>query len=210
MINKQKRTAGLVWGLTGGIACGKSTAAEYLRHLGAHIIDCDLISRELMGSGSPLVSRLVDEFGSGILDKAGELRRSYLGRIVFADPDKLQTLNEIVHPAIWKRTFELTAQARLKYPLVFIMAPLLFEHGAEAACAGVLVIDINPDRQLKRLMSRDHLTIFEAKNRVASQMSLAAKAERATILIDNNGSLKALRRQIEDVWQERFAHLYGV
>ncbi|MGM9998481.1 MAG: dephospho-CoA kinase [Candidatus Bruticola sp.] len=210
MINRQERRAGVVWGLTGGIACGKSTAAEYLHRLGAHIIDCDLVSRELMGIGSPLLSRLVEKFGSAILDKTGELRRAYLGRMVFADSDKLQTLNEIVHPAIWKRTFELTAQARLEHPLVFIMAPLLFEHGAEAACAGVIVIDINPKQQLKHLMSRDHMSMSEAQNRAASQMSLAAKAERATILIDNNGSLKALRRQIEEVWQERFAYLYGV
>lgn len=201
---------GAVWGLTGGIACGKSTVAALLQQLGARVIDCDSVSRELVQPGTPLLAKIAELFGNDVLDKQGALRRSYLGKIVFHDPDKLQALNELIHPAIWKRTFALVAQARLEVPLVFIMAPLLFEHGAEAACNGVLVVDINEKKQLERLMSRDKLTKFEAKERISSQMSLAAKAERATILIDNNGTLKELRRQVDQVWQERFAPIYGL
>ena len=201
---------GVIWGLTGGIACGKSTVAEQLQQLGAYIVDCDSVSRELVEPGAPLLEKITAQFGSRILDKNGALRRSYLGKIVFHDPDKLQALNEIMHPAIWRRTFELAAQARLQVPLVFIMAPLLFEHGAEAACSGVLVVDINEKRQLERLMLRDKLSKSEAQERIRSQMSLSSKAERATVLIENNGSLKALRRQVEQVWQERFAPIYGI
>ena len=201
---------GVIWGLTGGIACGKSTVAELLQQLGAGVIDCDLVSRELVKPGAPLLEKITAHFGSHILDKNGALRRSYLGKIVFHDPDKLQLLNEIMHPAIWRRTFELAAQARLRVPLVFIMAPLLFEHGAEAACAGVLVVDISEKKQLERLMLRDKLSKAEAQERIRSQMSLASKAERATVLIENNGSLKALRRQVEQVWQEKFAPICGL
>lgn len=201
---------GVVWGLTGGIACGKSTVAALLQQLGACVIDCDSVSRELVEPGTPLLAKIAEQFGNNVLDKQGALRRSYLGKIVFHDPDKLQALNELIHPAIWKRTFALVAQARLEVPLVFIMAPLLFEHGAEAACAGVLVVDINEKKQLERLMARDKLTKAEARERISSQMSLIAKAERATILIDNNGTLPALHRQVEQVWQERFAPIYGL
>ncbi len=209
MIAIEKAKEGVIWGLTGGIACGKSTVALQLQQLGARIIDCDLVSRELVEPGTPLLEKITELFGSHILDKRGVLRRSYLGSIVFHDPDKLQALNELIHPAIWKRTFALAAQARLEVPLVFIMAPLLFEHGAEAACAGVLVVDISEKKQLARLMSRNKLSKIEAQDRIRSQMSLAAKAERATILIDNNGTLKALHRQVEQIWQERFAPIYG-
>ncbi len=210
MTSTMEAKEGVVWGLTGGIACGKSTVAALLQQLGASVIDCDLVSRELVQPGTPLLAKIAELFGDNVLDKQGALRRSYLGKIVFHDPDKLQALNELIHPAIWKRTFALVAQARLEVPLVFIMAPLLFEHGAEAACDGVLVVDINEKKQLERLMSRDKLTKFEARERISSQMSLAAKAERATILIDNNGTLKDLRRQVEQIWLERFAPIYGL
>lgn len=200
---------GVVWGITGGIACGKSTVAAQLQELGARVIDCDLISRELVQPGSPLLAQMAEHFGPNIVDSQGALRRSYLGKMVFHDPDKLQALNELIHPAIWQRTFALVAQALREVPLVFIMAPLLFEHGAEAACAGVLVVDISEKKQLERLMSRDKLSRSEAQERISSQMSLATKAARATLLIDNNGTLKALRRQVEQVWQERFAPIYG-
>ena len=205
-----KTKEGVVWGLNGGIACGKSTVAALLQQLGARIIDCDAVSRELVEPGTPLLAKIAEQFGNNVLDKQGALRRSYLGKIVFHDPSKLQALNELIHPVIWKRTFALVAQARLEVPLVFIMAPLLFEHGVEAACAGVLVVDISEKKQLERLMARDKLTKSEARERIRSQMSLSAKAERATILIDNNGTLSALRRQVEQVWQERFAPIYGL
>lgn len=197
-----------VWGLTGGIASGKSAASEILQSLGAAVVDCDVVSRELMEPGSSLLEQTAELFGRGILNSRGGLRRDRLASLVFADAGKLEKLNALVHPAIWKRTFELIQEARASCPLVFCVAPLLFEHGAEAAFDGVMVIDVRPEVQLKRLMKRNGLSKAEAVQRIEAQMSTESKAARADILIDNNGTQKQLASQLESVWAEILRPLY--
>ncbi|MCR4784301.1 MAG: dephospho-CoA kinase [bacterium] len=198
-----------VWGLTGGIASGKTAASGIFAELGACIIDCDLVSREIMSKGSPWLAQAAALFGSKIIDTHGELKRGLLGRMVFNDPQKLSQLNELLHPAIWKRTFQLVGEARQRERLVIIAAPLLFEHGVEAVCKEVIVTDVSSKVQIKRLMARDKFNLDEAQRRIGAQMSLAEKAARATILLDNNGSKAHLREQIETLWQERIAPVYG-
>lgn len=200
-----KRVSERIFGLTGGIACGKSAAAEILRGLGAVIIDCDLISRELTVPGSEVLKLLAEAFGSRILDGNGELRRKYLASIVFESKEALQKLNAIMQRRIWKIAFERAAEAALTHPAVFIVAPLLFENGAEAAVSKVWVVDTSEELQLKRLLKRDKLSLEEARNRLGAQMSAADKAARADVLIDNNGSPADLCREVETAWREYFA-----
>lgn len=197
-----------IWGLTGGIASGKSTAAAILEELGAAIVDCDWVSRELTQPGQPLLAALARQFGPQILDGAGRLRRRYLGELVFADPQRLEALNELVHPAIWRTTFKEADQAARRWPIVFVVAPLLFEHGAEAAFDGVLVVDISPSLQLERLRQRDKLNLKEAQERISAQMSLEDKASRATVVVENNGSRSHLESQLRAFWEERIAPVY--
>lgn len=200
-----KRVSERIFGLTGGIACGKSKAAEILRGLGAVIIDCDLISRELTAPGSEVLKLLTEAFGSRILNAEGELKRKYLASIVFGSKEALQTLNGIMQRRIWKIAFERAAEAASNHPVVFIVAPLLFENGAEAAVSKVWVVDTSEELQLKRLLKRDRLSSEEAQNRLGAQMKAADKAARADVLIDNNGSLADLRREVETAWREHFA-----
>ncbi|MBQ7503177.1 dephospho-CoA kinase [bacterium] len=204
-----KRVSERIFGLTGGIACGKSEAAAVLRELGAVIIDCDIISRELTVPGSEALKLLTEAFGSRILDGKGELKRKYLASLVFGSKEALQKLNDIMQRRIWKRAFEMAAEAAMTNKAVFIAAPLLFEHGAEAAVSKVWVVDTSEDIQLKRLLRRDRLSPEEAQARLDSQMKAADKAARADVLIDNNGSLDDLRREIEAAWHEHFEPAEG-
>lgn len=191
--------------MTGGIACGKSEAAEILRELGAVIVDCDIISRELTVPGSETLKLLAEAFGSRILGEKGELKRKYLASVVFGSKEELQKLNAIMQGRIWKCAFERAAAAALKGRVVFIVAPLLFEQGAEAAVGKVWVVDTSEETQLKRLLKRDKLSLEEARARLGSQMRSADKAARADVLIDNNGGLADLRREVEAAWQEHIA-----
>jgi dephospho-CoA kinase len=190
------------FGLTGGIACGKTTVAAMLHELGAHIIDADRIGHEMLLASSAVFPELMAVFGRGILDSAGNVDRSKLGPLVFSDPAKLQQLNRIVHPGIIERTGQLAAQHCAENPgaVVIVDAALIFETGIPGRFVKTIVAWCRPDQQIARLIDKTGLSREEAGWRIASQMPAEEKRRRADIVIDCSGSLEDTRRQVEALY----------
>lgn len=199
-------------GLTGGIACGKSAVSRLLAAKGVPIVDADVVSRQLVEPGAPLLGRLADCFGDGILRGDGSLDRGRLGRLVFARGDLLQQLNEIMHPAIWRECLRQLADYRQERVAVLV-APLLYEHGAESWVQAVWVVACSKTLQMQRLMERDGLSEAEARSRIQTQMAVERKLERADYALMNDGSRDDLARAVEDaweLWQEKIVAFAGV
>ncbi len=168
-------------GLTGGIACGKSTLAEGLRARGWHVIDADEIAHRLMAPGEAVWKNVVDAFGSSILQPDQSIDRKVLGRLVFADPRLRAKLNEITHPAIrsvWQREREERARTHPTHSLA-VMIPLLFECELEPQFSAVWCVGASRAAQTSRLEARG-FTPVEAARRLDSQMPVAEKMTRST------------------------------
>ncbi|NOQ52259.1 MAG: dephospho-CoA kinase [Desulfuromonadaceae bacterium] len=193
----------LILGITGNIASGKSAVARMFAAHGAALIDADLLAREIVAPGHPVLQQLVKRFGSEVLWKNGELDRERLGQIIFADKLAREDLNRITHPAIAKLAIEKLQQLKATpgIPLVVYEAPLLFEAGAEGRVDQVLVVKIDPDVQLQRLMARDGLDETAARQRIAAQMPQEEKLARADYVIDNSESLEALQLRVDELWE---------
>lgn len=192
-------------GLTGGIATGKSTVSRMLASLGAAIIDADVIAREIMEPGHPVLARVVEHFGQAVLNPDGTLNRKELGAIVFADVKQRQVLNDLTHPVIRS---EITARMRAleaedPHRLVVCDIPLLYESGQEGLYEQIMVVYVPREVQRKRLMERDHLTLEQADSRLAAQMDIELKKSKADILIDNRYGPEETKRQIEEFWREK-------
>jgi len=191
-----------VIGLTGGIATGKSSVAAYLARRGAVIIDADLLSREAVTPGSNGLKRIVELFGSEVLQQDGTLDRKRLGALVFADCGRRKQLEQILHPEIRRLASERIAAAAAEgAEAVFYMAPLLIEAGADACVDEIWVVTVDPEIQLKRLMARDGLGRDAAERIVATQMPLAEKARYGRVIIDNSSNLDELYRRLADIWK---------
>jgi dephospho-CoA kinase len=190
------------FGLTGGIACGKSTVAGMLRELGAYIIDADKIGHEMLLPSSAAFPDLVSAFGRGILDSAGRIDRKKLGPLVFADPAKLRLLNSIVHPRIIERTGQLAATHCAENPeaVVIVDAALIFETGIPGRFGKMIVAWCQPEQQADRLIAKTGLSREEADRRIASQMPADEKRRRADFVIDCSGSLEETCRQVEALY----------
>ena len=202
----------MILGVTGNIASGKSTVSKELAHRGALVLDADQLAREVVAVGSPALRKLVEIFGSEILRKNGCLDRDRLGRMVFADSGAREKLNRIIHPAIAKLSIERLKELkrRVAVPLVVYEAPLLFEVGAETRVDKVLVVKIDPEEQLKRLMARDGLDEVAAQQRIAAQMPQQQKLERADFVINNSGSVAETLKQVDALWPQLINHLYKI
>jgi len=186
--------------LTGGIACGKSTLAEGLRARGWHVIDTDVIARDILASGTETWKNVVDAFGSSILQPDQSIDRKVLGRLVFADPLLRVKLNEITHPAIrsvWQREREERARTHPTHPLA-VMIPLLFECELEKMFSAVWCVGASRVAQINRLKARG-LSETEAAQRLASQMSVAEKMARSTIAFWGEGTPATLLLQLDQV-----------
>ena len=181
--------------LTGGIASGKSTAADHFADLGVPVIDADLVARELVQPGEPLLEALARRFGPDILAADGSLDRRALRRRVFADPDERRALEALMHPAIHARMRQLAAQAEGPYLLLVI--PLLVESDRDWGEDRVLLIDVPEALQRQRLMARDHCTAAEADAILAAQATCEARLARADDVIANTGDPQALRQAVE-------------
>ena len=200
-----------VIGLTGGIASGKSTAAKILAGLGAAIIDADQLARDVVRPGEPAYQAIVEAFGNGVLNDDGTINRAALGNIVVADPPARSRLEAITHPAIALRAEELlTELRRRKTPLAIYMAPLLIEAGITDRVDEIWVVYVNRETQVRRLMQRDGLSEAEALQRIASQMPMEEKRQRARIVIDNNGTEAELVRQIREIWGQEIQGKAGI
>lgn len=188
-------------GLTGGIGSGKSEVARLLAAHGAHVIDADALAREAVAPGSTGLGRVVDEFGSGVLAPDGSLDRPALGRIVFADPDRLAALNAIVHPYVARRSAELAAAAPAGAVVVHDV-PLLVENHLEEGYDVVVVVDVAERTQLQRLLRYRGVSEDEARARIAAQASRRDRLASADVVIPNEGSLADLGPAVDRLWAE--------
>ena len=186
--------------LTGGIACGKSTLAEGLRARGWHVIDTDEIAHRVLQPGEATHKNVVDAFGSSILQPDQSIDRKVLGRLVFADPLQRAKLNEITHPAIrsvWQREREERVRTHPTHSLA-VMIPLLFECELERLFSAVWCVGASRSAQLNRLMARG-LSGPEAAARIDSQMPVAEKMARSSIVFWGEGRTPTLARQLDQV-----------
>jgi dephospho-CoA kinase len=186
-------------GLTGNIATGKSAVAKMLEDLGATVIDADALVHELQRKGTPVFNDIVAAFGSGILDRAGEIDRKALGSIVFTDPEKLRTLEGIVHPAVLIESVRRITEAPT--PVVVYEAIKLIEAGRAEMCDALWVVTARSDAQLQRLMTDRHMSEVEARQRIEAQPPQSEKIRRATVVIDNSGWLEETRRQVTSAFR---------
>jgi dephospho-CoA kinase len=188
-------------GLTGGIASGKSTISEMFRRLGAHIVDADQVARRVVEPGTPALREISESFGEEVLRADGALDRAALGKIVFQDAEARSRLNSILHPRIWEeeaRLFELY-EAQDPEGIVLLDAAVLIEAGAAGRMDLMVVVDVDEDDQLRRLVGKG-MPREEALRRIRSQMPTAEKLTYADYVIDNRGSLEETERQVDAIW----------
>lgn len=185
-------------GLTGGIATGKSTVSRMLAERGALIIDADILAREIMEPGHPVLAAVVQRFGEQMLQADGTLNRKKLGEHIFSDSGERAALNEITHPAIRSETRRRMAEYESRHPDKLVVAdiPLLYESGQESMYEQIMVVYVPRELQIERLMLRDGITGPQAEARLASQIDIERKKERADIVIDNSKGLGETERQV--------------
>jgi dephospho-CoA kinase len=187
-------------GLTGNIACGKSTVARMLAEMGAYVIDADAIAHEVIRKGTPAHEAILRRFGPGILRADGEIDRRRLGEIVFRDPAALRDLEAIVHPAVLAE-IQQRVLACPDAPAIVIEAIKLIESGFARACDSLWVVTCPEPEQVRRLMEDRGLTEEEARMRIRAQPPQEEKVRQADVVIDNSGDLEATRRQVEAAWR---------
>ena len=186
-------------GLTGGIGAGKSTVSGLLAARGATVIDADAITRQLQAPGQPVFLAMVDRFGSGIVAADGTLDRQAVADIVFADPAELADLNAIVHPAVGAEIARQLEAAVDTDAVVILDVPLLVESGRDDLAA-LVVVDVDPEVAVRRLVEQRGMREADARARMAHQASRQQRLERATVVIDNSGDLAALEAEVDRAW----------
>lgn len=188
----------LRYGLTGGIASGKSTVAAMLRERGFPVLEADEISRALIEPGGAAFEEVLARFGREIVDADGKINRGRLGAMVFRDPGKLQNLNGILHPKVeeelLRRLVELEKSGAVA--VAFVEAALIFEAGMDKRLDGVVVAWCLPEQQVARLMERG-ISEAEARQRMATQMPAQRKLALAAEKIDCSGSIEETRSQVD-------------
>jgi dephospho-CoA kinase len=189
-------------GLTGNIACGKSTVLRRLADLGAEVIDADLVVHALMEPGESIWSAVREGFGPGVFTPDGRVDRRALATIVFSDPDELLRLEGMSHPAVRVRIMAQVAEAAERgVGTVVVDAIKLFEGGLADHCDEVWVVTCDPAQQLARLMARNGFDEAEARRRIAAQPPQADKVARADVVIDNSGKLEETHARVDAAWQ---------
>jgi dephospho-CoA kinase len=189
-----------VFGLTGGIASGKSTVAQLFRTLDVAVVDADLIARELVMPGQPALAEIFATFGDSVRAANGSLDRAKLGELVFGDATKRAVLNAILHPKIAERSaLGIQKLAASGHKAAIYEAALIVENGLHKALAGLIVVSASPEHQLRRLMQRDGLTENDARARMAAQAPLAEKLAAATWVINNDGTKAETEAQVKQI-----------
>ncbi len=186
-------------GLTGGIGSGKSTVSSMLEERGAAVVDADRIVRELQAPGEPVFEAMVEAFGSAIVAADGTLDRQAVADIVFGDDDALKTLNSIVHPAVGAAIAARLVDLAETDDVVIMDIPLLVESGRDDMAA-VIVVDVDPDLAVARLIEHRGFSETDARARMARQVSREDRLAKADVVLDNSGTVDDLRAQVEDLW----------
>ncbi len=190
-------------GLTGGIACGKSTVAQMFVRLGGHLIDFDKLAHEVQEPGKPAWQDVVNCFGSDILQPDRKIDRNKLAAIVFNHPEKLQRLNDIVHPRVfeeWRSRLE-KIKTQNPHAIVFSDVPLLFEGEMQHLFDLTILVMIEPEEQIGRLMARNAVCREDAELRLKCQMPIRDKIHLADIVIDNQCAIHETEKKVAEVWR---------
>lgn len=187
--------------LTGGIASGKSLVSSRLAELGATIVDADLLAREVVEPGTPGLAAIADHFGPSVLSADGSLDRAALGAIIFADSAQRQALNDITHPAVWRRARELFAAAGVDDVVVYDV-PLLVEgsRGRQMNFDLVVVVTAPTDTRVHRLIEHRGMSREEAMHRLNSQATDAERVAIADVVIENDGTIEHTMAAVDALW----------
>lgn len=194
-------------GLTGGVACGKTTVAAMFEKLGAHVIRADEIAHELMLPGTEIHKKVVDHFGQDILSGDGKINRAKLADLAF-QPGKIQELNAIVHPAVIERQEAWMDEIDKKYPkpIAIVEAALMIEAGAHKRFDKLIAVTCDFEQKVLRFANRSHMSRNDAREEVQRRMTWQfadeEKARLANYVIDNSGTLQQAQEQVEKVWQK--------
>lgn len=194
-------------GLTGGIACGKSTVGKLFSDLGAHVIEADTIAHELYLPGGPVYAELISKFGTDVVKPSGEIDRSRLASLAF-DGGRIEELNKIVHPAVLKRQEQWIQQVGNKdpYAVAIVEAALILEAGARGRFDKIIVVTCRPQQKVLRYANRagiaEPAARAEVERRSKAQMTDDEKVRRADFVIDNSGPLDLTRQQVERIYSE--------
>jgi dephospho-CoA kinase len=198
----------LLVGLTGGIGSGKSTVSALLAEHGAVIVDADEIARNLQTPHSPVLARMAERFGSHIISSDGSLDRAAVAAIVFGDDPEaraaLADLNRIVHPAMQDEIARQVGAHAGTDHVVVLDFPLLTENPREGLAA-TIVVDIDPEIAVRRLVQQRGMDERDVRKRIASQPSREERLARATHVVQNDGDLDELRDQVDDLWSALLA-----
>ncbi len=186
-------------GLTGGIGSGKSEVARLLIARGAEVIDADLIVRELQQPGAEVYEKMVELFGAEVVDTDRSLDRAAIAKKVFADESLLKTLNQLIHPIVRRVMNERVESFRSTDKVVILDIPLLVENPREGL-DGVLVVDLDSELAVKRLVEQRNMNADDARARIAKQATREQRLALANHVIDNSGDRDALTQKVDLAW----------
>jgi dephospho-CoA kinase len=191
----------LLVGLTGGIGSGKSTVSAALGDRGAVVVDADAIVHDLQRPGQPVLSEMVELLGADIIDSAGALDRQAVADIVFGDKEKLDALGDIVHPRVTEELIRRVAEQTETDNIVILDIPLLTESGWEGI-AGTIVVDLDPETAVERLVEHRGFSADDARKRIASQASRDERLAEATWVVDNGATVADLVPLLDTLWAD--------
>lgn len=190
-------------GITGGIACGKTTATDHLQSLGAMVLDADVESRAVTAPNGIALPAIRETFGDEVFHEDGTLDRHALGRIVFADIEKRRALEGIIHPMIQRKMMaDLQEAGRKGELIVFLSVPLLYETGMDALCDETWVLTLDREMQIMRLMERDGIDLEAAIRRIDSQMKPEERIAKANVVIRTGRSIEQTRAELSALYRD--------
>lgn len=191
-------------GVTGGFASGKTAVSRMLARLGAKVIDADRIGHQALTPNRLPWKKIVEYFGNSILNRDGTINRKRLSTIVFAEKKALRKLSQIVHPEVFEKIKLMVEQIKKDEPdsVVVIDAPLLIEAGFRREVDKLIAVKASVDKQIERAAKKWGLSVTQIRRRLEAQMPLEFKARMADYVIDNSGTLKQTRLQVEKIWRE--------
>lgn len=192
----------MIIGITGGIASGKTIVSDYVQKLGYPVVDADLLAREIMEPGSPVLNEVRKAFGNTVFNENGELNRKALAAQIFQDEESRHLLDGLTHPAIRALAEEKFAQLKGEH-LVFFVVPLLYESGMDELCDDVWVVHAEESQRKNRLLLRDGIDETYAQKKIDAQMSAQERLNKGARVLYNDGDLNHLYKQIESFFKNR-------
>ena len=197
----------MIIGLTGGMGSGKSSALRIFKEIGCRAISADTIAHSILKKDTKVIKAIIKTFGEGIIGKSGTINRKKLGRIVFEDDYKRKKLESIIHPAIIAALKREVAKSKSRKNSLIVEAPLLFEKKLAYLFDGTVVVYVTEKTAIRRLMGRDKLSLKEAGKRLKMQLPLSEKKKIADYVINNNTTIRNLKRQVRSLYKVLKKHI---